>query len=89
MGAASIHETACKKLHKSVKDAYRALTEEAEYEYGHDSYNGTISTCELVGKIPKPEDEIAYDEALDKVDKRECVYYETSAEYVFIGWAAC
>ena len=89
MGATNIHYTASKTFHKSARDAYRALTEEAQHEYGHDGYNGTISTCQLGGKIPKPADEIAYDEALDKIDKRECVYYETDTEYVFIGWAAC
>jgi len=26
------------------RDAYNSLVEEAHYEYGHDSYNGTIST---------------------------------------------
>ena len=29
---------------KNAEEAYNELVEEAEYEYGHDGYNGTIST---------------------------------------------
>ena len=29
---------------KNAREAYNKLVEEAEYEYGHDGYNGTIST---------------------------------------------
>ncbi len=89
MGATNIHYTASKKQYKSARDAYQELREDAQYEYGHDPYSGTIATCSLEGKIPEPKDDDAYDEALDRVDKRECVYYETDTHYVFIGWAAC
>ena len=68
MGATTIHYEASKKNYKSAREAYQSLREEAECEYGHDSYNGTISTCSLEGKISEPKDEEAYDEALDKVD---------------------
>ena len=30
--------------YKSAEEAYDELVKEAEYEYGHDGYNGTIST---------------------------------------------
>ncbi len=89
MGATNIHYTASKKIHKSARAAYQSLREEESYEYGHDPYNGTITTCSLEGRISEPKTEEEYDEALDNVDKRECVYYETEKEYVFIGWAAC
>jgi hypothetical protein len=89
MGATNIHYQASKKQYKSAREAYQSLREEESYEYGHDPYNGTISTCTLEGKISEPKDDDAYDEALDNVDKRECVYYETDTHYVFIGWAAC
>ncbi len=89
MGATNIHYTASKKNYKSAREAYRDLREEAQYEYGHDMYSGTIATCTLEGRISEPKDDDAYDEALDNVDKRECVYYETDTHYVFIGWAAC
>lgn len=36
---------------KNVRDAFNALVEEAEYEFGHDPYNGTISTCDLAPRV--------------------------------------
>lgn len=36
-----------KKKAKSVIDAFQELVEYYEYEYGHNAYNGTISTCDL------------------------------------------
>ena len=89
MGATSIHYSASKKQYKSAREAYKSLREEAQYQYGHDMYSGTIATCSLEGKISEPKTEEEYDEALDNIDKRECMYYETDKEYVFIGWAAC
>ena len=44
MGAASFFLTA---KAKSVEEAFNALVEEAQYERGHDRYNGSISTCSL------------------------------------------
>lgn len=32
---------------ETVQDAFNALYDDAEYEHGHDRYNGTISTCSL------------------------------------------
>jgi len=32
--------------YKSAEEAYNDLVEGAEYEYGHDGYNGTISTSD-------------------------------------------
>ena len=32
---------------RNVREAYATLVEEAVFEYGHDPYNGTISTCTL------------------------------------------
>lgn len=32
---------------KTAKEAFNALVQEAEWEYGHDPYNGTISTTSL------------------------------------------
>jgi len=45
MGATNIHYTASKKNYKSAREAYKALREDAQYEYGHDPYSGTIATC--------------------------------------------
>lgn len=38
----------CIGIGHDVNEAYKALCERAEYEYGHDPYNSTISTCGLV-----------------------------------------
>jgi len=32
--------------YKSAREAYNELIKEAEHEYGHDGYNGTISTSD-------------------------------------------
>ena len=37
---------------KNASLAFRVAVEEAEFEYGHDYYNGTISTCGLSCKVP-------------------------------------
>lgn len=89
MGATNIHYTALKSVHKSAKEAFNSLVEEDREWYGLDPYNGSISNCNLIGKISMPEDDDQYDEELDRLHKRECVYYETQDRYVFIGWAPC
>ena len=89
MGATNIHYEAIKKHYKSALEAFKELVENDLYEYGHDPYSGTIATCSLSGKISRPKDDDAYEEALDRIGKRECVYYETDNDYIFIGWAAC
>lgn len=39
----------------SAREVFEGLVQDAEYEYGHDSYNGTISTCSL-GRMKKVAD---------------------------------
>lgn len=34
---------------KDLKDAFNNAVQDALYEHGHDSYNGTISTTSLIG----------------------------------------
>lgn len=54
MGAASF----CKSITaKTASEGFDYLVEEAEHEYGHDSYNGTISTCTL-GRCRKQFDKL-------------------------------
>jgi FMN phosphatase YigB (HAD superfamily) len=89
MGATTIHHRVPKDRHERAIDAYRELVEEALYEYGHDPYSGTIATCEYYGRIDTPKNDEEYEEALDKIGKRECVYYIEDDYYVFIGWASC
>ena len=51
MGATNIHYSASKKTYSSAREAYKALREEAVYEYGPNPYSGTIATCTLKGRI--------------------------------------
>lgn len=89
MGATSIQYRVNKSEYESPQAAYRALVEEALYNYGHDPYNGTISTCELQGQIPEPQSSDEYETALEDIGKREVCYYERGNTWIFIGWAAC
>lgn len=69
---------------KTMGEAYDNLVEEAINEYGHDHYNGTISTtygCKEVRNIvsgekwTKTKEKKAYEYAykkLDTMDNREC-----------------
>ena len=45
MGAIDQNELAVGR-YKNASEAYNSLVETAEYEYGHDGYNGTISTSD-------------------------------------------
>jgi len=48
MGACEFIQTA---VGKDLQDAYRGAVERAEFECGHDSYNGTISTTHGVALV--------------------------------------
>lgn len=89
MGAEAIHYKASKTEYETARQAFNALVEEAQYEYGHDPYSGTIATCEFYGEIQMPVSDEAYELALDKIGKREVCYYEDDDHFHFIGWAAC
>jgi len=65
-----------------ARDAYHDAVEDAEYEDGHDPYNGTISTTD---GFSMRRDNPRYgtkafdkweDKVLDETDKRECVCVE-------------
>ena len=93
MGATNIHYEHPQKdsggRYITASEAFNNLVEEAIDYHGRDPYSGTIATCELGKKIYRPENEQAYDKALDRVHKREVRYYEQGGKWVFIGWAAC
>ena len=52
MGAIDQNELAIGR-YKNASEAYNSLVETAEYEYGHDGYNGTISTSNGFRMIKK------------------------------------
>jgi len=69
---------------KTANEAYRELCDEAEYEYGHDSYNGTISTTHGFSKAsgnPRFGTKAFYDwqdKKEDNMDKGDCRYVEVT-----------
>lgn len=65
---------------KSLSDAYKRAVEDAEEEYGHDPYNGTIATTTAYGVIDRTREYKASGKSLedyiniqsDKLSKRQC-----------------
>lgn len=80
---------------KNMKEAFNNAQEDAIYEYGHDPYNGTISTCTLTKNVTsaynQAEDKQAFiNDHLEKVDKWEAHGIKLgNGKYMFIGMASC
>lgn len=89
---------------KTAEEAFDALVHEAMYEYGHDPYNGTISTTSLSRKpvkvIRKRFTEKAIKEAMkvaesdgwgEKWESRviDCGAAKGGHVWAFYGWASC
>lgn len=72
----------CKAFGKTVNEAYNNAVEDAETEYGQDSYNGTISTTDgledVTDKYKKSGKtmEKFIDEVLSRANKRDCFAIE-------------
>ena len=91
------------KVAKTKEEAFRELVEEAQWEYGHDPYNGTISTTSLSRRpakvIRKRFTKKAEREAIDvaeadgwgeKWESRaiDCGATKGGHVWAFYGWAA-
>jgi uridine phosphorylase len=67
---------------KTARIAYSNAVKEAEYDEGHDPYNGTISTCDgFYTRTDNPRyGTAAFDKweskMLDQIDKRDCYCIE-------------
>ncbi len=81
-----------------AEQCFNELVQEAQYEYGHDPYNGTISTQSGYNVLKmqfnsRNEAECYADMNLDSVQKYHCeaVKFTENGKtgYVFFGWAAC
>ncbi len=63
---------------KSMRDVYTDLVDEATSEYGHDSYNGTISTTcgyqDITNEWKASKEDIRtfISKKLEKASKRDC-----------------
>ena len=101
MGACNFIEF---KVGKTARDAFDELVEDSVYEYGHDPYNGTISTTSLSRRAPKvirkrytvkaQEEAVKVAEADDWGEKWESRVIDCGATkgghmWAFYGWAAC
>ena len=68
--------------YKDSREAYNEAVEEAEWDDGHDSYNGTISTTHgfrtitCYHRFGRKSFDKWVENTLDKLDKRECVCYK-------------
>lgn len=49
------HDFECTAQGKTAKEAYKNAVEQAEYDYGHEAYNGTISTTDGFKMMPPME----------------------------------
>ena len=89
---------------KTARETFNALVAEAEYNYGHDPYNGTISTTSLSRKpakvIRKRFTKKAIDDAYEVAEKDDwgekwesrvidCGATKGGHMWAFYGWAAC
>ena len=83
---------------KTAKDAFTAAVEQAQYDYGHRGYTGSIAEKHAFVSIPLPagKDAAAYaDELLNAGDPRVddkwgpagCIACGKD-QYIFFGWAS-
>ena len=81
MGACNFNIVKIGKF-ETAGTAYRQAKEEAEYESGHDGYNGTISTCNnlvIEKNAPRYNTKNFWDwvnKKQESLNKRECVAVE-------------
>ena len=99
MGAHNFHDQA---YGATAQEAYKEAVESAYYEYGHDPYNGTISTTSGFTMIPLEPGEsidawssrVLEDEGIKKWEECACVKDPDEKEsngrwlWNFAGWAA-
>lgn len=101
MGATNFIEF---QMAETANAAFDALVQEAVFWYGHDPYNGTISTTRLVGahhaRVAEEWSEDAREAAIEaaeadgwgkKYESRciDCGRCGDSRMWAFYGWAAC
>jgi len=81
------------KGYDSPSDAYNEAVQQALYDYGHDPYNGTISTTQgfkFLGEVEKNDVGDYIDQHIDDFDKwGACGCIKSEEDYIFFGWAAC
>ena len=90
----------CRDSGNSAKEAFRNAVKEAQYQFGHGGYTGTIAEKDkfVMISLPKGENPVQYaDKLMDEGDSRiddkwgacGCIAIPESDEYLFFGWASC
>tara|TARA_E500000081_G_C5864367_1_gene232017 strand:- start:55 stop:411 length:357 start_codon:yes stop_codon:yes gene_type:complete len=117
MGATTITDSAIVSKNDGINVAYHDAVKQANWDHGHDSYNGTISTTDgvnehsmLLAELIQEHGEDGfnrwYDAAFEATHKWEAVWgarvpehtmtpdqqrvhkENSTAQYIFAGWAA-
>jgi hypothetical protein len=95
MGASTFGETA---NGKTAKEAFRKAVEQAQFDYGHAGYTGSIAEKSEFVMIDVPAGKNAYDHAHDLIDDGDpriddkwgpagCIKLDDNTWY-FFGWAS-
>jgi hypothetical protein len=93
-------EFMCSDSGKSANEAFKNAIKQAQYDYGHSGYTGTIAEKDkfVMITLPKGENPVAYaNKLLDEGDSRiddkwgacGCIAIPESDEYLFFGIASC
>jgi len=82
----------------TAREAFQSAVEDAQYEYGHGGYSGTIAEKRSFKEItvPKDEDPAGFaNDLMDEDDDRVCDKWGPAGcvkvgdgEYLFFGWAS-
>ena len=91
MGCFDIQVTA---YGETMGSAFDTAVNEATFDHGHDTYNGTISTidhvCDKTTEFNELGKEKWCERAVKETDKREAWGAKIGeGMYIFVGWAAC
>ena len=83
---------------KNANDAFRSAVQDAQYEYGHGGYSGTIAEKHSFKMIALPEGKEPYDYADELIDKEDSRIDDKwgpagcfdlgEGKFMFFGWAS-
>lgn len=74
---------------ESAQEAFDALVSEAQFEHGHDRYNGSISTCSLRGRPVKEFDKYSPENRRIARELAEADSYGSKWEAKYIDLGVC
>ena len=84
-------EVMCCAYGENPREAFEKLVNKALHDYGYDSYNGTVSTCSLIGqaqmtfdKVSPANEKKAYkfaNKQLADIGKRDCYFIDLGVDH--------